>query len=107
MTDVPAPASPPLRATVPAPQRQPHPLQSTLTLLQANLLVAILGGFRARLSDGHPGPRILAQGLLKLITLVAWERIKKEVARAKDPPIRCSRKRPEPQRTKTPSPRSQ
>ena len=107
MTGVPLPASPPLRATVPAPPSKPHPLNSTLTLLQANLLVAILGGFRARLSDGHPGPRILAQGLLKLITLVAWERIKKELARAKDPPKRCSRKQPEPKRTKMPSPRSQ
>ena len=83
--DTPAPASPPVSAPRHASSRPSPPAKSTLTLLQANLLVAILGGFRARQSDGHPGSRILAQGLLKLITLVVWERTKKEVARKKDP----------------------
>ncbi len=42
---------------------------STLTLFQANLLVARLTGFWARKGDGHPGPRHLAQGLMILAAL--------------------------------------
>ena len=90
---------PPAGASAPEPvTASPHArpsklrkVQSTLTLLQANLLVAILGGFRARKSDGHPGPDIMARGLHKLYTLVDWERMKKELARKRSPPGRRSR----------------
>jgi hypothetical protein len=56
------------------------------------LLVAILGGFRARRADGPPGPRLLAKGLLKLINLVEWERTKRELDRANDPPTKPAKK---------------
>jgi hypothetical protein len=36
---------------------------STLSLLQANLLTAMLAGYWGRKSDGHPGPKTLASGL--------------------------------------------
>lgn len=43
---------------------------SSLSLFQANLLVAMLAGFWARKSDGHPGSKILAEGLVILSALV-------------------------------------
>jgi len=52
-----------------------------MTLLHANLLVAILGGFWARQADGHPGPDLMGRGLVMLNALVNWERIKKKRAR--------------------------
>jgi hypothetical protein len=64
----------------------------TLTLLQANLLVAMLGGFWARQADGHPGPDLMGRGLLILNALVEWERTKKERARKKAPPKEERRK---------------
>jgi hypothetical protein len=45
------------------------------TLFQANLLVAMLAGFWARKGDGHPGPKVLAEGLLILGALVADRRL--------------------------------
>ena len=45
-----------------------------LTLLQANILVAMLVGFWGRTSDGHPGPQILAEGLRTLHTLLWFKR---------------------------------
>jgi hypothetical protein len=45
-----------------------------LTLLQANILVAMLAGFWGRLSDGHPGPQILAEGLRLLEALVWYQK---------------------------------
>jgi hypothetical protein len=62
-----------------------QPVPALLTLFEANLLVAMLGGFWARKADGHPGPDLMARGLLILNTLVNWERIKKEGARKKTP----------------------
>ena len=50
-------------------------------MLQANLLVAMLGGFWARQADGHPGPDLMGRGLLMLNALVAWEKLKKHPAR--------------------------
>lgn len=44
------------------------------TLLQANILVAMLAGFWARASDGHPGAQILAEGLRELQAMV-WYRV--------------------------------
>ena len=41
-----------------------------LTVLQANILVAMLVGFWGRASDGHPGAQILAEGLRTLQALV-------------------------------------
>jgi hypothetical protein len=43
---------------------------SDLTLFQANVLVAMLANFWARKGDGHPGPRVLAEGLMILAALV-------------------------------------
>lgn len=45
-----------------------------LTLFQANILVAMLAGFWARPSDGHPGAQILAEGLRELHAMV-WYKI--------------------------------
>ncbi len=41
-----------------------------LTVLQANMLVAMLAGFWGRAGDGHPGAQILAEGLRMLEALV-------------------------------------
>ena len=49
---------------------------SALSLFQANLLVAMLGGFLARRADGHPGPELMAQGWVLLRLLVEWEAFK-------------------------------
>ena len=65
-----------------------------LTLFQANLLRAMLGGFWGRKSDGHPGPDLMGKGLGILGILVQWERFKKELSKesearkpsGKDPP---------------------
>jgi hypothetical protein len=75
----------PVAAGAAAVQSQPNEAPSTLTLLQANLLVAMLGGFWARPADGHPGPDLMGRGLLMLNALVNWERIKKKGARKKAP----------------------
>jgi len=45
-----------------------------LSVLQANILVAMLVGFWARPADGHPGARLLAEGLAVLRALVWYER---------------------------------
>ncbi len=42
-----------------------------LTVLQANILVAMLAGFWGRPGDGHPGAQILAEGL-RLLQLLVW-----------------------------------
>lgn len=57
---------------------------SQMTVFQANLLLAIMAGFWARKSDGHPGPDLLGRGLMILNIIVSWERMKNQ----------CSPKRP-------------
>ena len=47
---------------------------SKLTLLQANILVAMLAGFWGRAGDGHPGSQILAEGLHLLEVLVWYQK---------------------------------
>jgi hypothetical protein len=49
-----------------------------LTVLQANILLAMLVGFWGRTGDGHPGPQILAEGL-RLLQVLVWfaKRLKK------------------------------
>lgn len=42
-----------------------------LSVLQANILVAMLAGFWARKSDGHPGAKLLAEGL-RILQAVVW-----------------------------------
>jgi len=42
-----------------------------LTVLQANILAAMLGGFWGRASDGHPGAQILSEGL-RVLQVVVW-----------------------------------
>ena len=71
---------------------QPREVKATLTLLQANLLVAMPAGFWARKADGHPGPDIMGRGLLILNALVKWERTKKQREREKAPPKEACRK---------------
>ena len=61
-------------------------------MFQANLLVAMLGGFWARKADGHSGPDLLGRGLVLLNGLVEWERMKKESAR-KAPRAREARRK--------------
>ncbi len=48
------------------------PTQSTLSLAQANLLVAMLGGFWGRKGDGHPGAKSLSRGLELLAVIVDY-----------------------------------
>ena len=46
--------------------------QSTkLTVLQANILVAMLAGFWGRAGDGHPGAQVLAEGL-RILQALTW-----------------------------------
>jgi len=42
-----------------------------LTVLQANILAAMLAGFWGRAGDGHPGAQILAEGL-RLLEVLVW-----------------------------------
>jgi hypothetical protein len=62
----------------PPPKPSAHP--SSLTLFQANILVAMLVGFWARKGDGHPGPKLLAQGLMILAALVIDRQLTKSAA---------------------------
>jgi hypothetical protein len=66
---------------------------TTLTLNQANLLVAMRAGFWARKGDGHPGPDLIARGLIQLNLIVEWERIRKSCA-GKDPPAKEASRKP-------------
>lgn len=47
--------------------------RAELTAWEANILVAMLAGFWARKSDGHPGTKIFSEGLIILMLLVWWE----------------------------------
>ena len=49
--------------------------RSALSLFQANILVAMLAGFWGRKSDGHPGPKLVGQGLMILAELVNYCRL--------------------------------
>ena len=46
-----------------------------MTLAQANLIVAMLGGFWGRKGDGHPGAESLARGLELLAVIVLYREI--------------------------------
>jgi uncharacterized protein DUF4338/transposase-like protein/transposase Tn5 family protein len=50
-----------------------------LTVLQANILVAMLAGFWGRKGDGHPGAKILAEGLYILHALVWYTEVLSEL----------------------------
>lgn len=54
-------------------RRQP---KQKLTVLEANILVAMLAGFWARKSDGHPGAKVLSEGLMILEALVWYDEMK-------------------------------
>jgi hypothetical protein len=47
------------------------PESKKLTVFQANILVAMLVGFWARKSDGHPGSKILSEGL-QALQIAVW-----------------------------------
>ena len=51
-----------------------YPASPKLTVWQANILTAMLVGFWARKSDGHPGAQILAEGLRTLYAVVWFKR---------------------------------
>jgi hypothetical protein len=51
------------------------PSRAVLSLFQANILVAMLAGFWGRKSDGHPGPKLVGQGLMILAELVNYRRL--------------------------------
>ena len=42
-----------------------------LTVSQANILVAMLAGFWGRVGDGHPGAKVLAEGL-RILQALTW-----------------------------------
>lgn len=46
-----------------------------MSLAQANLLVAMLGGFWGRKGDGHPGAESLGRGLELLAAIVHYCKI--------------------------------
>jgi hypothetical protein len=48
-----------------------YPSTQNLTVLQANILVAMLAGFWGRDCDGHPGAQVLGEGL-RLLHLLTW-----------------------------------
>ncbi len=83
----------PATAGAPAAHSDSEKVQSTLTLFQANLLVAMRGGFWARKADGHPGPDRMGRGLLILHAWVAWEKIKKPRPPGKRP-LKEGRRKP-------------
>jgi hypothetical protein len=61
----------PLASTEPASAAPDRSVtRSTMSLAQANLLVAMLGGFWGRKGDGHPGAPSLGRGLELLAALV-------------------------------------
>ena len=62
------------------------PQSQELTLLQANILAAMLVGFWGRTGDGHPGPQILAEGLRMLRAHVWFKRLWEK--RGRGPPRR-------------------
>ena len=90
------PAQPPESKAQPSAPEPPSPTSATpspLTLFQANLLVAMLAGFWARKSDGHPGPKVLAEGLTILGALVHDRRLFRPASAQKPlPPSKRPRK---------------
>lgn len=72
-----APSSDKREPPVSAPDRPKAqaPSPSALSLFQANILVAMLAGFWARKSDGHPGPKLMGEGLMILAELVNYRRL--------------------------------
>jgi hypothetical protein len=72
---------------------QPKRGKGALTVFQANLLVAMLGGFWARKLDGHPGPELMGRGLLILSGVVWWEKIKRQRGRGRSTRKEGRRKR--------------
>jgi hypothetical protein len=48
-----------------------YPQSPKLTVLQANILVAMLAGFWGRAGDGHPGTQVLAEGL-RILQALTW-----------------------------------
>jgi hypothetical protein len=74
-----------------APGTKPSTSGSSLTLFQANLLVAMLAGFWARKADGHPGPKLVAQGLMILGQLLRYDQLTRSVPRKPSPPSKRPR----------------
>lgn len=100
LTPVPEPALPkepaeeswPLRTRKEAPVAGEAVARSTLSLVQANMLVAMLGGFWGRKGDGHPGAKLLGRGLELLAALVHYSEISRLVADRPRPPRKRPRK---------------
>jgi hypothetical protein len=66
-----------------------YPKSPKLSVLQANILTAMLAGFLGRTSDGHPGAQVLAEGL-RLLEVAVW--YQKQVAPA--PPAKPNKRAP-------------
>ena len=66
--------------------------RSQLTVLQANVLVAMLGGFWGRKGDGPPGAELLGRGLELLAALVEYREYISPVAARAAPPRKRPRK---------------
>jgi hypothetical protein len=75
------------------PQIEPRGSLSSLTLFQANLLVAMLAGFWARKGDGHPGPKLVAEGLMILAALVTHQQLTRLAPPPHQPEARSKRPR--------------
>lgn len=75
---LPQPSPHPTGAPAPAIAENPRSSSSgppALTLLQANVLVAMLAGYHARKGDGPPGPILVGRGLALLVEVVRYTRL--------------------------------
>ncbi len=63
-------------ATAPASAVAEATGKACMSLAEANCLTAQLAGFFPRKAYPHPGPKVLARGLLILTELVRYERLK-------------------------------
>ena len=81
----PEPATPSQEPQIPSPS-------SGLTLLQANLLVAMMGGFWGRRGDGDSGPKVMQRGLVLLGAIVEDRKYREQLHPKPRPPTRRARK---------------
>lgn len=72
----------------------PQRAGNELTILQANVLVAMFAGFWGRKGDGHPGPRLMTEGLAALNHLVIYRRILKAQTASDTPKPRQPNRKP-------------
>lgn len=66
--------------------------ETPLSLFQANVVVAMKGGFWGRRGDGPPGPIVLQRGLVWLAAVVQDRKLRKPDQRKPRAPARRARK---------------